>query len=254
MGVFEVHPLATQLANAWQSVMQLSSPDRSEAPADQAQAYDVQHALFAVQGWSLGGWKVGAKDVAGPAQCAPLPVCGILSSPAVLPRAGFGQVGLEVEIGFRLGREFAPCQRGYNDDDVLSSIAEVVTTIEVVSSRYLDWPHTDKLIQLADLQNHGALVVGDAVRYDATMSCVDVEATLTADGSKVSPPKVGNPAGDPRRLLPWLVNHACARGLTVTPQQVITTGSYTGMYFVRAGGRFVAEIKGLPAITLDLLA
>jgi 2-keto-4-pentenoate hydratase len=62
-----------------------------------------------------------------------------------------------------------------------------------------------------------------------------------------------NPAGDPRRLLTWLVNHHVAHGLTLEPGCVVTCGSYTGMYFPKATGAALGQINGLPPVKLALV-
>jgi 2-keto-4-pentenoate hydratase len=63
---------------------------------------------------------------------------------------------------------------------------------------------------------------------------------------------VANPAGDPRRLLAWLVNHCTARGIAVGGDVVVTTGSYTGMHLASSPGTVTGEIRGLPAVSLSL--
>jgi 2-keto-4-pentenoate hydratase len=67
------------------------------------------------------------------------------------------------------------------------------------------------------------------------------------------PATAQNPAGDPRRLLPWLVNHQTQNGFTVTPEMVLTTGSYTGMYKTSGPGLAVGEIRGLPTVVVELI-
>jgi 2-keto-4-pentenoate hydratase len=61
-----------------------------------------------------------------------------------------------------------------------------------------------------------------------------------------------NPAGDPRRLLTWLVNHASSRGIAVTPEMVVTAGSYTGMFFPREAGTASGRIEGLAPVSVTL--
>jgi 2-keto-4-pentenoate hydratase len=54
-------------------------------------------------------------------------------------------------------------------------------------------------------------------------------------------------------LLTWLVNHsAVSRGIAVTPETIITTGSYTGMHFPQEPGVVRGELAGLPPVELEL--
>ena len=75
---------------------------------------------------------------------------------------------------------------------------------------------------------------------------------MTADGADIVKCPVANPAGDPRRLLAWVVGHCTVRGITVDSDDVVTTGSYSGMHFASAPGTVVGEIRGLPPIGLTL--
>ncbi len=119
-------------------------------------------------GTHAGGWKIGAKTPASdaPIQGAPLPAEGVHRSGATLERSAFGKAGLELEVAFVLNRTFDAESGPYSDADVIAAIDTVHASIEVVASRFATWPDVDKLWQLADLQNHGALVLGEGVPYE----------------------------------------------------------------------------------------
>ena len=76
---------------------------------------------------------------------------------------------------------------------------------------------------------------------------------MTADAGDIVKSPVANPAGDPRRLLAWVVNHCTVRGITVDSDVVVPTGSYAGMHFASAPGTVVGEIRGLPPVSLTLV-
>lgn len=75
---------------------------------------------------------------------------------------------------------------------------------------------------------------------------------LTLDGLPIAPAAQGNPAGDPRVLLPWLVNHCSRMGLTVEPFWTITTGSYTGAYRVEGPAMVHGAIDRIGELELVL--
>ena len=134
----------------------------------------------------------------------------------------------------------------------MSAISHTVTTIELVSSRYAGWP-VDKLAMLGDLQSHGGLVVGEAVPYDTSYPYDNPTLTFTHDGRNAAPETTGNPAGDPRRLLPWLVNHAARRGIAMPAGTLVTCGTYTGMYAPDTTGTIIGQFQGLPEIRLTIV-
>ncbi len=245
--------LSQRLAQARADRVVIETP--MSVPADIDAAYAIQHEILRSQRATIAGWKVGAKSPGGPIQCAPLPSADTRPGGTQFSRRDFVPLGLELEIAFRFDRAFEPNGTIYSDDEVMSSIGSMAATIEIVSSRYAAWPDVDKLLQLADLQNHGALIVGEFTRYDEQFPFVAPSLHFTFDNADMRPPppnKPGNPAGDPRSLLPWLVNHVTARGITLMPEMIVTTGSYTGMFFPKTSGIATGIIDGLPAVSLEL--
>lgn len=244
--------LAHALSEAWRTGETLQSIPENAIPATAHAAFDVQHEILALRGWHIGGWKVGAKSADGPIQGAPLPDVACRRSGARFARAAYAPLGLELEIAFRFGRTFAPRDEPYSDEEVLASIESMAATIEIVASRYAEWPRIDKLAQLADLQNHGALIVGEFVPYRADFAFVAPHASFRfGDEEVMKHGQATNPAGDPRRLLPWVVDHCTrARRIEITPQTIVTTGSYTGMFFPARPGAARGEIDGLPPVEL----
>jgi 2-keto-4-pentenoate hydratase len=242
--------LASMLVKARGTGALLASPPLALVPLDLDGAFRVQHAVVAEAGGKIAGWKVGAKSPDGPVQGSPLPAAAVRPSPDTVLRRDHPILGLELEIAFRLGREFPASAVAYDPGAVLASIAQLGAAVEIVSSRFADWPKIDKLLQLADLQNHGALIVGEMVRYRPDFAFIAPRARLRFGSQDVFNAVTSNPAGDPRRLLAWVVNHCCARGLSVTPDMVLTTGSYTGMLHPTGGGPVVGKIDGLPEVRL----
>jgi 2-keto-4-pentenoate hydratase len=222
-------------------------------PADANAAYAIQHEILELRGAATGGWKIGAKSPTGPIQGAPLPCGDLHASGARLSRRAFPPLGLELEIAFRFGRAFEPRSEPYSDEDVHAGIESMAATVEIVASRYAEWPGVDKLAQLADLQNHGALVVGEFTPYREDFPFVAPMLRFDFEGTDIVKGRPANPAGDPRRLLAWLVNHCTQRrGIALTPDMIVTTGSYTGMFFPTTTGTASGQIDGLGAVNLTL--
>jgi 2-keto-4-pentenoate hydratase len=245
--------LARLLAAAQHSATPLANLDADLIPVDEAAAFAVQHQVLAWREQAIAGWKVGAKSPTGPILGAPLPAAGDFGGDAHVRRADFNQFGIELEIAFRFGRVFTPRTTPYSDGEVQDAVSTMMATIEVVTSRYAQWPAVDKLAQLADLQNHGALACGEAIPYRDDFDFKTPQLSFTLDGVDIVKAAVANPAGDPRRLLSWVVNHCSALGIAIGGETVITTGSYTGMHFTTRPGIAVGEIRGLPPVRLTIV-
>jgi 2-keto-4-pentenoate hydratase len=244
--------LSQLLADARRARTTLDALPPDRLPADADAAYAIQHEILSACGARIGGWKIGAKSASGPIQGAPLPDTDLYADGARLAREGFAPLGLELEVAFRFGRRFEPSVTPYGEDEVLAGLGSIGATIEIVASRYASWPAIDKPAQLADLQNHGALVVGEFTRYREDFPFVAPSLRFEFNGRDVVETTPANPAGDPRRLLTWLVNHASSRGIAVTPEMVVTAGSYTGMFFPREAGTASGHIEGLAPVHLTL--
>ena len=224
------------------------------APASLAEAYAIQDRQLQEIG-PVGGWKVGARGPDREPSCAPLPASGIHTSLALLPDGAWRVRGIEAELAVRLERDLPPRASPYALDEVLSSIGALVPALEVVETRLAEFPAADPLAGLADLNAHGALVVGDPVAAGpGALDASKLEVRLWFDDQQVASTCGGNPAVDLGRLLVWLANHCSQRGLGLQRGQVVTLGSCTGMLFAPAATRVRATLGGIGAVELAFTA
>jgi 2-keto-4-pentenoate hydratase len=217
---------------------------------DVDEAYAIQDAVAGRLG-AVTAWKVGAKGPAETPTCAPV-LGGLLhESPAVLPARHFGMIGIEAELAFRLGRDVPAADDDIGDEAIAAAIATVHPAIEVVDTRLAEWRQADKLWLLADNQMNGGLVYGSgaAARQDLDLKRQPVR--LLRDGGTLAEAVGGNPAGDPWRLVGWLVNHCRRRRGGLKAGTMITTGSCTGMIFVEPGARMQAEFPGIGSVDVE---
>ncbi|RFU48699.1 2-keto-4-pentenoate hydratase [Paraburkholderia sp. DHOC27] len=248
-----IETLSERLAAARRDHQTLDALPAELTPVDANAAYTIQHDILQRIDAQIGGWKIGAKSASGPIQGAPLPDHDIYRDGVNLRRDAFTPLGLELEIAFRFGRRFEPASEPYSEAEVHAGIESMGTTIEIVASRFAAWPNVDKLAQLADLQNNGALILGEFIPYREDFPFEAPSLRFSFKGEDVVRATPANPCGDPRRLLTWLVNHcAVERGLAVTPDMVITTGSYTGMFFPQSAGTAHGRIEGFAPISVTL--
>ncbi len=207
-------------------------------------AYAIQDAVAASLG-PIGAWKVGAKGPQAQPTCAPIFAELVRPSPASIPASTLGMIGIEAEIAFSLARDIAPGDRPPGNDDLASVIAAAHPAIEVVDTRVADWRNADRLWLLADNQMNAALVAGEAVVDWRHRDFTKQPVALKVDGNTTVEAIGGNTAGDPRRLLLWLIDHCRTNGVALRAGTLITTGSCTGMTFVQPGAHVSAEFPGI---------
>jgi 2-keto-4-pentenoate hydratase len=241
---FDVERAASLLASARRAHVQVEPP--SPGPADVQDAYAVQDAVARQLG-PIGGWKVGAKTPVETPSAAPLLADLVRTSPVIWPSSSLHMIGIEAEIAFRLGRDIEIDAAQLAPEDIWASIASVHAAIEIVDTRLANWARAERLWLLADNQSNGGFVY-DPAECRPDQSFADAPYRLTIDGRIAAQGRGGNPAGDPGRLVEWLVNHCVQRRAGIRAGAFVTTGSCTGMLFVEPGATVRAEFGGIGSV------
>jgi 2-keto-4-pentenoate hydratase len=216
----------------------------ASGPAGAEDAYAVQDAVARRLG-PLGGWKVGAKAPGETPNAAPLLAELVRPSPADWPSSSLHMIGIEAELAFRLGRDVEPRSGPVPRDEIWASIALVHAAIEIVDTRLANWKEADRLWVLADNQSNGGFVYDPDGIPGSDRSFAEAPVRLAIDGRVVAESRGGNPAGDPRWLVEWLVDHCARRRGGLRAGMFVTTGSYTGMLFVETNASVEAVFDGI---------
>jgi 2-keto-4-pentenoate hydratase len=249
VSAFDPAVLTRRLLAARKGAVQV--PQADALPPDRPTAFAVQDATLAALG-PIGGWKVGAKGPDLEPSCAPLPASGLLATGARLVGLPWRLRGIEVEVALRLGKDLVPASAAMDVAQLRDAVDAVLPVIEVVETRLAGWRDSQPLAQLADLQSHGALIVGLASELPAAeVDLRTVQAYLAFDGQAVASTRGANPAADIWRLLGWLAWHCVQRGQPLRAGQIVTTGSCTGMLFAPEGALVQAQLAGIGLVELQ---
>jgi 2-keto-4-pentenoate hydratase len=227
---------------------------RTGAPLDDASlfhafgtvgdVYAVQERV-AVETGPVGAWKVGAASPQAEPFRAPIFRADLFESPVRAGPARFRLFGIETEIAYRLARDLPARDDPYSVEEALSAFDVMMPVIELVDSRLAAGAEADPDWKLADNQINGGLVLGPPSPgrpdHDPTKQPVRLEVA----GEVVVEGRGGNSAGDPRRLLAWMVNHTGVHCGGLKAGQIVTTGSLTGLRFVEAGQQVTADLEGI---------
>ncbi len=243
---FDPRPLAQRLLQSRRGGPRVSAAD-AQLP-DTAAAYAVQEAVLAELG-PAPAWKVGAPGPAAEPSCSPLPASGLLQSGVRLDGAGWHLRGIELEVAVRLGRDL-PAGDAEDPARVAAAIDALLPALEVVETRLVDRKDGAPLLPLADLQNHGALVLGQPVPW-RPLDLKTLATRVQFDGTTVADKVGGHTTGDVIALLAWLARHAAGRGRPLRAGDVVTTGSCTGMQVAPAGAAVAGDVAGLGRVTLQ---
>ncbi|WP_232823156.1 2-keto-4-pentenoate hydratase [Oceanibium sediminis] len=210
-------------------------------------AYRVQ-AEVARQIGRIGGFKVANKPQA-PRIMAPIFAKDVMNAPAVLAVPADEDIGIELEIGFRVDSPL-PAPDVADRKRAVAECLSAVAVIEVVRTRLP--AGASPLLKLADNQINGGLVVGVPLKNWASLPMGKVNAYLSLgddivlDGEAHVP---GSNAFENFLVLEEMVGTHCG-GLQ--QGQVVITGSLNGLPYVHAETVIHGRIDGLGELSFRL--
>ena len=214
-----------------------------------ADAYAVQDAVASALGWfdrgGAGHWKTGAASMQSTFTHARLPPAGVHTSPADLGPMHFNFRGIEAEIALRLGSDVDAARAARLDGEgALALVDSMCVSIEVVDSRWAEGLQAPAWCKLADLQSHGALVLGDWVpTRDIDWRAQRCEVRIGSAAATVfeGTHSLGHPGNV---LLPWM-RHATRDGAVLPAGSVVTTGTWCGLLMADAGDEVQVGFEGI---------
>lgn len=210
-----------------------------DAPRDAEEVYRIQD--FVLQAVSRGRrastWKAIPPWSGGAQLASPVPPDSLFQSPATLHAPSRGFLGVEAEIGFRLGRGL--------------QAEEALVLIELCQTRLAGWESAAALWKLADFQSHGAFIVGSGTKAWHAVDFPAQQVEIFVSGERKAGTVGAHPCGDPSRLLPWMIAHCASRG-GLQPGDIIATGSWVGIVPVAPGDDVLARFPGIGEARLKL--
>jgi 2-keto-4-pentenoate hydratase len=209
-------------------------------PADAEEMYRVQDLVLQAiaNGERPGAWKAIPPRPGTEAAASPVPARHVVASPARLA-AGRNLLGVEAEIGFRLGSDLQP--------------EEALVLIELCETRLADWHSASSLWKLADFQSNAALIIGSGTRKWRKIDFSKQTVELVVNGMQAKRALGTHPAKDPSKLIPWMLDHCAARD-RLHSGDIIATGSWIGIVEVHPADEIVARFPGIGEARLSLAA
>jgi 2-keto-4-pentenoate hydratase len=213
-------------------------------PQDAEAALAIQALVSAQAGAAITAWKCGM-PVEGQPVAAPIYGDTVFSGGLCTAWVRGGQVRVEPELAFILGRDLPPRPLPYSAAEIDAAIVRTCLALELIDSRYSDPDEAGFLENLADgLLNQG-LYIGPQVDAEhargAAVLAIDIDTgageTIRLDGR--------HPAADPRAPLYWLAEFLRGRGQGLQAGQAVITGSYAGSFGLPAAQDLVIQYGAL---------
>jgi 2-keto-4-pentenoate hydratase len=176
----------------------------------------------------------------------------VWTSPAQAGAWPFHLRGIEIEIALRLAHDVDPSLALRLDLEQATELVDAMcVSIEIVDSRWTEGLDAPALAKLADLQSHGALVLGDWVPFAprdwAVQTCrvvIGAQPPVERRGTH----SLANPAF----VLPAWLRHATRGGQNVAAGTVVTTGTWVGILQAAPGDLVSAEFAGIGSASVQL--
>ncbi|MGH6816352.1 MAG: fumarylacetoacetate hydrolase family protein, partial [Hyphomicrobiaceae bacterium] len=179
------------------------------------------------------GWKVGAKSPSDVPVCAPLVAGSIVGASKDAIAVGSEPIGIELEIAFRISRDFPVGAAEPSPAEILDAVGSAHIVVELCRSRLAEGTNAPPLWLLADRQMNHMLVLGSEIRGWRDAAFDRMSARLSVDGALVHDAVGGYAPETPLPLLIWLVRHAVRSRGGLPAGSVVTTGSWTGLRWIK---------------------
>lgn len=224
---------ATILATRRKNGEQGARLPESCRPLDIDTALAVQSAVTQQLGERIGAWKCGM-PAEGRVVAAPIHAGTIHTASPCPAWARAGQVQVEPELAFILGRDLPARELPYTSAEVDAAIARTHLALELIGSRYNDPASASFSENLADgLLNQG-LFIGPQVDGDQARTTGTMAIRVTHDDGREIELDGRHPNADPRAPLYWLAEFWRSKGQGLQAGQAVITGSYAGTFSVPA--------------------
>ncbi|MDE2516724.1 MAG: fumarylacetoacetate hydrolase family protein [Rhodospirillales bacterium] len=242
---------AALFAAARRSGTRIAALPASCAPKTVAAAHAIQDETARLLGLSVAGWKVNAPpggDVTRGQILAGL----IHANPARVPAASVPQCGIEGEVAFRIERALPARAAAYSAEEVADAVI-AMPAIEIVDSRFAAPDNAGALDKLADSISNGGFVAGSPLAHWRDLDLQRLGVTQRVNGAITFSGTGTHPIGDafaPMLALANLLRESCG----LAAGQIVTTGSWTGVQYLRPGDRCAVSFTGLGDVALEFTA
>lgn len=223
-------------------------------------AYAVQRHFVRLMTPRIGppvGYKIGLTSKRMQAMCGiDQPIAGVVlesrvhRSGVVLPARNYGRIGLEFEVGMRLGRDLGPADAPFTMEKIASAVSAVCPAVEVVDDRRAEYKALEVASLVADNSWNAGVVLGEF--RSSWPDLEGIAGVVRLDGGEVDRGHGRDVLGHPFAPLVWLAEHLAARGEGLREGDVVLTGSLVTTRFPAKTEAYVYELEGLGSVAVTV--
>jgi 2-keto-4-pentenoate hydratase len=230
--------------------------DPENGVIDLASAYAVQRRFVELMRATAGataGYKIGLTSARMQKMCGiDQPVAGVvlatrvMRSGVVLQARRYHHLGLEFEVGVRLGSDLPRDEAPFARERVAQAIDGVCAAVEVVDDRNADYSTLEALSLIADNSWNAGVVLGPFAGSWENLE--DACGIATVNGQEIDRGYGRDVLGHPFVPLTWLANHLAGSGGALKAGDVVLTGSIVPTRFPKEPGTYRFDLAGIGVV------
>jgi len=173
-------------------------------------------------------------------------------SPAEIRARDFFTLGVEAEFGFTMRAALPPRGTPYERIEVFHAVASAAPVIELCDTRLENWKSARIEEIIADNGFHGGLVVGRAIEKWQRLDLAGHEVTLSIGGEVRARGTAAGSLGHPFDGMVWIANELSRRGYGLAAGDIVATGTFTGLNFLREPASVVADFGSMGRVEVEV--
>ena len=235
-----------------------SRPLPGLARTDVAPAYAIQREfvkLLRAESQAVAvGYKIGLTSARMQAMCGiDHPIGGVVlahrvyASGVTLKAADFGRIGLEFEIGVKIGRDVTG---PFDLATISAAVVAVCAAVEVVDDRRADYKALEVASLVADNSWNAGIVLS---QWQTSWPGLEaVRGVVQLNGTEVDSGHGRDVLGHPFAPLVWLAEHLALSGEGLRAGDVVLTGSLVTTRFPAVSEAYAFAVAGIGSVAIDV--
>lgn len=203
------------------------------------------------------GYKIGLTSKRMQAMCGiDQPIAGTVlagrvhQSGVAVSRKAFGRLGLEFEIGVKLGQDLVPTGAPYAAAQVAKAVEGVCAAIELVDDRNADYGSLDVLSLVADNSWNAGAVLSEF--RPSWPDLAEVAGVVHESNVEVDRGMGRDVLGHPFEPLTWLANRLAAQGRSLRRGEIVLTGSLVTTRFPPGPAEYRFDLAGIGSVAVSV--
>jgi len=257
--------IARERFNDWKSRKTFTQLLGADKPADMAEAYQIQSALYKIMReedrfTEFGGHKVALTSPAIQEMCGVTePAYGavfrefIHENHHAVDMEDFIRFGIEFEVCFEIGKDIPHSDMPYTKETIAPYVASAMPAFELIDDRNADYAHLDAASILTDRCWCNGIVLGAPVTGWQEMNVGDLASKVIVNNQVNDQGNTQDALGHPLNSIAFVTNHLQTIGTSLKAGEVVMTGSALKTQFPKSGDTITYSIEGLGDVSVRVM-